>query len=94
VRPGKTVPIRRNESLPGYGLGQLDLDNPEAIHYWYAEPKIFTGEGVPVPLKRNGERGSWLATVFECCTTTPSNVRVSLFWTVSDSRMGLFAVFI
>jgi carotenoid cleavage dioxygenase-like enzyme len=51
-----------NVSLPGTGLGQLDLKNPEAIQYWYAEPKIFTGEVVPVP-KRNGERGSWLLTM-------------------------------
>jgi all-trans-8'-apo-beta-carotenal 15,15'-oxygenase len=51
-----------NVSLPGTGLGQLDLNNPEAIQYWYAEPKIFTGEVEPVP-KRNGEKGSWLLTM-------------------------------
>jgi all-trans-8'-apo-beta-carotenal 15,15'-oxygenase len=51
-----------NVSLPGTGVGQLDLNNPEAIQYWYAEPKIFTGEVCPVP-KRNGEKGSWLLTM-------------------------------
>jgi carotenoid cleavage dioxygenase-like enzyme len=56
------VACTNNESLPGTGLGRLDLDNPEAIQYWYAESKIFTGEVVPVP-KRNGERGKWLLTM-------------------------------
>jgi all-trans-8'-apo-beta-carotenal 15,15'-oxygenase len=51
-----------NMSLPLTGLCQLDLDNPGAIQYWYAESKIFTSEAVPVP-KRNGERGSWLLTM-------------------------------
>jgi all-trans-8'-apo-beta-carotenal 15,15'-oxygenase len=51
-----------NTSLPGTGVGQLDVNNPEDIQYWYAEPKIFTGEVNTVP-KRNGEKGSWLLTM-------------------------------
>jgi all-trans-8'-apo-beta-carotenal 15,15'-oxygenase len=64
-----------NTSLPGTGLGQLDLDNPEAIQYWYAEPKIFTGEVVPVP-KRNGQKGSWLLTMLYDFTNKRASVAI------------------
>ena len=50
-----------NSSLPGTGLCKLDLKSREP-EYWWAEPKIFTGEIVPVP-KRNGEKGNWLLTL-------------------------------
>ena len=46
------------ESVPGVGLAKIDLSQRIA-EYWWAEPKIFTGELAPVS-KQNGEEGSWL----------------------------------
>lgn len=48
-----------NESLPGTGFCQIDLQAPDTHRIWYAGPKTFCGEITPVS-KRNGEQGSWL----------------------------------
>lgn len=48
-------------SLPGTGHCKIDTKR-DAIDFWWAEPKIFTGEMTPVA-KRNGEKGSWLLTI-------------------------------
>jgi hypothetical protein len=61
--------------LPGTGWS-LDVNN-RAIQYWYAEPKIFTGE-VNIVLTQ-WEKGSWLLTMLY----VTENVR-SLFWILSD----------
>ena len=49
-----------NTSLPSTGLCKIDLscDNAE---FWWAEPKIFTGEMSPVP--KSDDKGSWLLTI-------------------------------
>jgi all-trans-8'-apo-beta-carotenal 15,15'-oxygenase len=46
------------ESLPGVGYAKVNTTSGLA-EYWWAEPKIFTGELLPVA-KQNGDQGSWL----------------------------------
>jgi all-trans-8'-apo-beta-carotenal 15,15'-oxygenase len=48
-------------SLPGTGHAKVDT-RLNTVQYWWAEPKIFTGEMTPVA-KRNGEDGVWLLTL-------------------------------
>ena len=46
------------DSLPSTGYAKVDASTNE-VEYWWAEPKIFTGELTPVA-KRNGDAGSWV----------------------------------
>jgi all-trans-8'-apo-beta-carotenal 15,15'-oxygenase len=48
-------------SMPGTGHCKVDTKH-NTVKFWWAEPKIFTGEMTPVA-KRNGESGSWLLTL-------------------------------
>jgi all-trans-8'-apo-beta-carotenal 15,15'-oxygenase len=45
-------------SMPLTGFAKVDTISGD-VKYWWAEPKIFTGELTPVT-KMNGEKGSWL----------------------------------
>jgi all-trans-8'-apo-beta-carotenal 15,15'-oxygenase len=47
-----------NTSMPGTGFAMVDTKSGD-VKYWWAEPKIFTGELTPVT-KMNGQKGSWL----------------------------------
>jgi len=58
-------------SLPGTGFAKVDTRTNKA-EYWWAPPKIFTGEIHPVP-KATNDTGCWLLTILydaarECAT--------------------------
>jgi carotenoid cleavage dioxygenase-like enzyme len=58
-------------SLPGTGHAKVDTRS-NTVEYWWAGPKIFTGEMTPVP-KRNGGGGAWLLTLlFDASRRTAS----------------------
>jgi carotenoid cleavage dioxygenase-like enzyme len=58
-------------SMPGTGHCKVDTRR-DAVEFWWAPPKTFTGEMTPVP-KRDGSNGSWLLTLlFDATSRTAS----------------------